>query len=188
MPNQALRVSKRLVKRANAHGEDSIFAAESIRRKAVVIPLWHEGFYANMPGWVHLTIPEILALPEHQRELFFRYGTDEDFDLIAGPLTIESVTTLDNFINHSCEPNLGYDEHGNIVAREDIAAGAELFVDYGCFTVNFDETFMCRCGAATCRRRVTRDDWKTLALRHGYKMPRFLHPHIGLLLSDRKNQ
>ena len=76
-----------------------------------------------------------------------RYGLDTDFDQIIGPVDISFVTDPDNFINHSCDPNLRYDTAGNVVAARDIRKGEEVFIDYGCFIVNFDEPFNCTCGA-----------------------------------------
>ena len=35
------------------------------------------------------------------------------------------------FLNHSCEPNVGVQEHFVFVAMHDVAAGEELTLDYG---------------------------------------------------------
>ncbi|MBI3791512.1 MAG: SET domain-containing protein-lysine N-methyltransferase [Gemmatimonadetes bacterium] len=55
--------------------------------------------------------------------------------------------------NHSCDPNtvlLGLD----VVARRDIAKGAELTLDFADFLSETSATFQCNCGAATCRGTV----------------------------------
>src|SRR5579883_30948 len=156
------------------------FATEDLAPGAIVLPQWHESFYRGMEGWVTLSRREILGLPLERRELFFRYGLDEDFDRIVGPLHLGYVRTVDNFINHSCEPNLRYDRAGNVVTARDIRAGEELSIDYGCFIVNFDERFECRCGAADCRTHIRRNDWRKLATKYGFNMPRFLHSHIEI--------
>lgn len=172
-----------LARHTTSSGENTVLAETDLRAGDVVIPRWNEDFYRDMEGWAHLSVAEVLALPAEQRALFFRYGLDEDFDRIAGPLHERHVTTLDNFINHSCAPNLVYNRSGDVVAARDIARGEELSIDYGCFTVNFDEHFDCRCGAPECRGRVTRDDWQALARRHGFDMPVFLHDRIARLLA-----
>ena len=105
-----------------------------------------------------------------------------DFDQIIGPVDINFVRTPDNFVNHSCDPNLRYDAAGNVVAARDIRKGEEVFIDYGCFIVNFDEPFNCSCGAANCRGRIRRQDWKKLAVTYGMNMPRFLHSRIARAL------
>lgn len=144
----------------------------------VIIPKWHEDFYHGLEGWQALHVDQILKLPDTQRELFFRYGLDTGFEEIVGPLDPRHVTTLDNFINHSCEPNLAYDHSGNVIAGRHIDAEEELTIDYGCFAVNFDEDFSCQCRSSNCRGRVRKDDWRMLAARNGFAMPRFLHAHI----------
>jgi uncharacterized protein len=46
-----------------------------------------------------------------------------------------------------------------VVARQDIVAGEELTFDYG--TTDTDRWSLdCGCGAATCRGRMTGDDWR----------------------------
>ena len=161
-----------------------MYANEGIAAGAVIVPKWNEGFYRSMEGWVRLSTDEIERLPAAQRDLFLRYGMDEDFGFIAGPLDEKYVHTPDNYVNHSCSPNLRYDTLGNVVAARDVRKDEELRIDYGCFTVNFDEEFECACGAAECRGRVTKDDWKILARKYGYAMPRFLHGRIAAILES----
>jgi hypothetical protein len=172
-------------RRHNAHGDHSAVATRLLPAGRVVIPDWHDRFWRALPGWRELAVEEVVRLPERQQQLFFRYGTDVDFGRVAGPTHPRFITTPDNYINHSCDPNLLYDTRGNVIAGRDIAAGEELFVDYGFFCVNWDERFVCRCGSARCRGRVTREDWKELVRRHGYRCPRFLHPRIPEVLAAR---
>src|SRR4029078_10148421 len=120
-------------------------------------------------------------LPPDDKALFRRYGLDTDFDQILGPVHISFVTDADNFINHSCEPNLRYDTAGNVVGARDSRKGEEVFIDYGFFVVNFDEPFTCSCGAQNCRGRIRRQDWKKLAATYGMNMPRFLHSRIAMM-------
>ena len=92
------------------------------------------------------------------------------------------------FINHSCDPNLRYDVFGNVVAARRIGKGEEVFIDYGCFIVNFDEPFHCACGAPNCRGRIRRQDWKKLAITYGMNMPRFLHSRIARELKNDREE
>ncbi|MBL8149476.1 MAG: SET domain-containing protein [Blastocatellia bacterium] len=174
-------------KRINQHGNLGVFALEIIPQGTVIIYKWNEDFYKEMEGWVHLTVAEVLMLPDWQQDLFYRYGLDEDFDKIAGPLDITYVTTTDNYINHACDPNLHFDSQGNVITSRKIEKDEELFIDYGCFTVNFDENFQCCCGSERCRGRVTKNDWIDLAFKYGYNMPKFLHQHIKGVLNGRKD-
>ena len=157
---------------------------KAIPAGAIVVPEWHERFYLGMPGWQRFTVREIAALPENVRALVVQYGLDEDFDRIVGPVDLAAVTTIDNFINHSCDPNLGYDFQDNVITTRAIETGEELTIDYGCFVVNLDEAWECRCGARGCRKSVRRDDWMKLGERYGYAMPRFLHSRIATITSQ----
>jgi uncharacterized protein len=63
------------------------------------------------------------------------------------------------YVNHSCEPNVGF--LGNVVlaAMRDIAEGEEITTDYALFDVS-DEPMDCSCGAAGCRGVITGTDWR----------------------------
>ena len=177
-----------LVPRPNRHGTGAVAAAD-LAQGTIVVPQWNEAFYDGMEGWVRLDRRQVRQLPRDARQLFLRYGLDQDFDQIIGPVDIRYVTTPDNFINHSCDPNLHYDADGNVVAARHIGQGEEVFIDYGCFIVNFDEPFKCACGAHNCRGRIRRQDWKKLAETYGLNMPRFLHGRIVRKLNnDRKDR
>jgi hypothetical protein len=175
-------------KRAKGAGYFGLFATNKIAAATVIVPKWHEDFYVGMEGWHCLEAGEILCLPSEEKNLFIRYGLDVNFSQIVGPRAERYVYTLDNFINHSCDPTLTYDHYGNVVTRHDLESDEELTIDYGCFTVNFDEGFECDCGSPNCRGIVTKDDWRGLAARYGYGMPRFLHPHIESLLGQSSPQ
>src|SRR3954466_3812431 len=161
--------------------ETGAFATEDIEEGAIVIPEWNEA--SDGEGWIRLDRRQVQKLPPDAKALFRRYGLDTDFDEILGPVDISFVRDADNFINHSCDPNLRYDSAGNVVAARDIRRGEEVFIDYGFFVVNFDEPFTCSCGAQNCRGRIRRQDWKKLAVIYGMNMPRFLHSRIARALS-----
>ena len=63
------------------------------------------------------------------------------------------------WINHACSPNCEADEQDgrvHIMALRDIAAGEELFYDYGLsidarYTAALKKQYLCRCGTAGCR-------------------------------------
>lgn len=66
------------------------------------------------------------------------------------------------WINHSCQPNCEADEVAGrvfIKALHNIAAGEELFYDYGLvidarYTAKLLADYPCRCGALACRRTL----------------------------------
>lgn len=56
--------------------------------------------------------------------------------------------------NHSCAPNTVC--HGlDVIALRNIKAGEELTLDYANFLDESAESFMCRCGAVSCRGEIT---------------------------------
>ena len=62
--------------------------------------------------------------------------------------------SLDDFTNHSCDPNTGIRLTGRgaiVVALRDIAAHEELTYDYSTYLNNPYERMRCLCGAASCR-------------------------------------
>jgi SET domain-containing protein len=71
------------------------------------------------------------------------------------------------FINHSCEPNVGFG--GNILLRamRDISAGEELTTDYALFD-DSDERMPCNCGMASCRGTISGRDWQRPELQRRY--------------------
>lgn len=54
------------------------------------------------------------------------------------------------FINHSCEPNVGYRGVDTLVAMRNIEAGENLTLDYE-MSEDSDWRMECLCGAANCR-------------------------------------
>lgn len=62
---------------------------------------------------------------------------------------------LDDYINHSCDPNVGFiDGTPKLFAIRDIAAGEELFWDYRTSINETGWAVDCTCGAAGCRGRI----------------------------------
>jgi hypothetical protein len=71
------------------------------------------------------------------------------------------------FVNHSCEPNLGFSGNVVLVAMRAIDPGEELTVDY-CLFDSVGGTMACRCGTPACRGTVTGEDWRLPELRARY--------------------
>ena len=71
------------------------------------------------------------------------------------------------FLNHSCEPNVGFAGNIVLVAMRDISPGEELTTDYALFD-DYDGTMECRCGARSCRGVIGGRDWQRPDLRRRY--------------------
>jgi hypothetical protein len=120
-----------------------------------------------------LSAAQIDNLTPPMRTAFLRFGYNTAPEQITGTFRPETVRHASNFINHSCEPNAGYDGEDHIVALQRISAGEEIRMDYGTFSFSFDHNFSCACGAWGCRGAVRRDDWRTL-VRTGLRLPGFM--------------
>jgi uncharacterized protein len=113
-----------------------------------------------------MTTAEMWALPEALQD----FPVQVWYDMFVGPMAADEVEPVD-YMNHSCEPSCGVRGSVAVVARRDVAAGEELTFDYG--TTDTDRwTLECGCGAATCRGRMTGDDWRD---------PAFQARHAGYL-------
>jgi SET domain-containing protein len=71
------------------------------------------------------------------------------------------------FLNHSCEPNVGFAGNTVLVAMRDINPGEELTTDYALFD-DYDGEMECRCGTASCRRIINGRDWRRRELQRKY--------------------
>ena len=71
------------------------------------------------------------------------------------------------FLNHSCEPNVGFAGNIILVAMRDIGPGEELTTDYALFD-DHDGTMKCRCGTPSCRGTITGGDWRRPDLQRKY--------------------
>jgi hypothetical protein len=71
------------------------------------------------------------------------------------------------FLNHSCEPNVGFGGNVVLVAMRDVAAGEELTTDYALFD-DYDGEMPCGCGTPSCRRVVDGRDWRRPELQARY--------------------
>ena len=71
------------------------------------------------------------------------------------------------FINHSCEPSVGFAGNTVLVAMRWIGPGEELTTDYALFD-DHDEVMECRCGTPSCRGTISGKDWQREDLQRKY--------------------
>jgi len=71
------------------------------------------------------------------------------------------------FLNHSCEPNVGFDGNVVLVAMRDINPGEELVTDYALFD-DYDGSMECHCGTKSCRGAIGGHDWRRADLQAKY--------------------
>jgi SET domain-containing protein len=89
----------------------------------------------------------------------------EGFHLVA--LAEDEYEPVMLFLNHSCEPNVGFAGNVVLVALRDVEAGEELTTDYAMFDTAQGE-MACECGAPTCRGTIRGSDWELPDLQAKY--------------------
>lgn len=164
--------------------ELGIFTAEPIKEGTVLFS-WEDWVEDAVYGWTILTKDEVDSLVPREKSLYLRYSYDIDFGKVTGTFDHSRAKHISNFMNHSCNPNMIYDEHDNIIARRDIIKREELTIDYGNFIVNFDQDFTCSCKSRKCRHHILQDDWKTLCNDLGLNFPRFMRNELLKVLDGK---
>jgi SET domain-containing protein len=130
-----------------------VFAVQKIARGEVV---------AIKAGHI-VTAQELSAITPVVGDLALQIS--ENFYL--SPKTRNDIDKMSVFINHSCEPNVGFDGQITYVAMRDIEPDEELFHDYAMERTD-GYHLKCRCGASCCRGDITGQDWKNPALQQKY--------------------
>lgn len=82
--------------------------------------------------------------------------------------TEESEMDEGDYLNHSCNPNLGIKDSLKVVAMIDIEVGEELAFDYA-MSESSEFNMECRCDQPNCRGTITGEDWKRKDLQEKYK-------------------
>ena len=84
---------------------------------------------------------------------------------------LEGAEDLTELMNHSCDPNVWFDDEVTLVARQDIAVGEELTVDYAMFEgcEGMVSSWTCCCGSELCRGGFTGKDWRQADLQARYR-------------------
>ena len=109
---------------------------------------------AERKSFSNVTAAQLEQLAPAIRAAFLRFAYNNAPEQIIGTFHPERVRHPVNFINHSCEPNAGYDGANGISALRRISAGEEICMDYGTFSISFDHEFKCACGAWGCPVRT----------------------------------
>ncbi|MBF6617178.1 SET domain-containing protein [Pollutimonas thiosulfatoxidans] len=136
------------VKKSTLHGK-GVFAARDIPAGTQILEYRGQRITSEEADEMHPVNPDD---PFHT---FF-------FSLSSGKIINGGKRGNDaKWINHSCGPNCEAQEDDSgkrvyVVALEDIAAGSELFYDYGLImdgriTKKLREQYRCLCGTANCR-------------------------------------
>jgi len=106
-------------------------------------------------------------LKKRTRDSIYSVGYQVEDDLMLGITNYSQFSTTE-YINHSCDPNCGFDGQINLYAIRDILKNEEVTFDYCmCFTNKMFE-MNCTCGSSTCRKFISATDWKNPILQKKY--------------------
>ena len=142
-----------------AKGRSSVIAGRGL---IAVEPIARDEVVAIKGGHI-MDTARLRSLPEHLQNSEIQIA--DGFHLAAlHDVEYEPVML---FLNHSCEPNVGFAGNIVLVAMRDIAAGEELTTDYALFD-DHDESMTCRCGTRSCRGTITGRDWQRPDLQRRY--------------------
>ena len=76
-----------------SRNDTGAFAAEDLEEGTVVIPKWHEVLLRGHGRLGTARPAQVQKLPRDAKKLFLRYGLDQDFGQIIGPVDIRYVVT-----------------------------------------------------------------------------------------------
>ena len=136
--------------------DKGIFAKEKIKKNEII---------AIKNGYI-LTKEEFDNLEQDCKE----YCLQIEDKFYLGPKHKEEISDNGIFINHSCEPNVGFSGQIVYVAMRDIEPDEELTHDYAmCFSdMEHFSDLNCNCGSKVCRHKLKSDDWKSEELQNKY--------------------
>lgn len=91
-----------------------------------------------------------------------------DEGLYIGSL-LNEPENFDEFMNHSCDPNIWLQDEITLVAKQDIAEGEEITTDYALWETDPHWQMKCFCKSPFCRHLITGNDWKLKELQSKYQ-------------------
>ena len=94
-------------------------------------------------------------------------GISEEHYLVTAN---DDEKSLDDYMNHSCDPNLWLDDEVTLSAMRDIEANEELTFDYAIELIdqNYKMKNPCYCNSIKCRKQITGSDWQLPELHQRY--------------------
>jgi SET domain-containing protein len=110
-----------------------------------------------------VTTATLVSLPERLRNSEIQIA--DGFHLAAVDEAEYELVML--FLNHSCEPNVGFAGNTVLVAMRDIGPDEELTTDYALFD-DSDESMRCQCRTPSCRGVISGQDWQRPDLQRRY--------------------
>lgn len=153
-----------------------LFATADIQEGEVV---WHEND-EEIESLIILEKSKLAEFPPHIIERILRFHWEINLteisvsswleDFISGKtdeLPFDKNPNYSDLMNHSCDPNIWYEDDFTEVARRHIYAGEEICQDYATDRTGPFE-FQCLCGSPLCRGLIRKNDFDLPELRERY--------------------
>lgn len=121
--------------------------------------------------------------PEAAGTLYGSYGIDVTIQVGKDRWILPNNET--RFLNHSCEPNMGFSGNGVFIAIRKIYKGEELTFDYSTSEVDPDWEINCLCGTPSCRKVISGNDMFDESLGLAKKYKGYLPPFVVKEISKR---
>jgi uncharacterized protein len=138
--------------------------SEIAGRGLVAVARIAEGEVVAVKGGHIVTTGQLRSLPERLQNS----GVQITDDLHLAAVDDDEYEAVMLFLNHSCEPNVGFGGNVVLVAMRDIDAGEELTTDYAMFE-DYEGSMDCACGRPACRRVIDGRDWMRPDLQERYR-------------------
>lgn len=138
--------------------------SEIAGRGLVSIEAISKGEVVAVKGGHIVTTEQLRSLPEVLQNSDVQIT--DDLHLVA--LTEKEYEAEMLYINHSCEPSIGFAGNVVLVAMRDIDASEELTTDYAMFD-DYEGSMDCTCGPPNCRRIIDGRDWQRPELQERYR-------------------
>ena len=144
------------VRNSNIQGQ-GLFAKRLIPQGYLVI---------NLGGSI-FTLEEVKAGQADEDSIT---GLDEGLYLGQSALRQTPSKPIEDFLNHSCNPNLWLSGRTRLVARRAITQDEELTIDYATWEIDNDwrMSTRCNCLSPNCRQEITGRDWTIEAFQRQY--------------------
>lgn len=146
-----------IVKKSSIDG-NGLFAKTLIKQGEIVM-IW---------GGIKIPIEEYV---ENKYRDMTLVPIDEE-TYLGLPIT-DNTESIDEYLNHSCDPSVWLVDEVTLVARRDIHTGQEITVDAATWDADEDwlyvENGKCHCGTSLCRKTITPHDWTLKELQQRYK-------------------
>jgi len=142
-------------------GEVGAFSLRYFKRGSIIIKA------AEFEDNYLIPVNEYKKLNKNTKKMVNDYcEITNDFAIV--PRNINHIKNI-HYMNHSCNPNVGFDSKDNYVAIKNIKENDEFLMCYSLLYTNKSFKMRCLCKSKNCRKIITGNDWKDTRLQKKYR-------------------